>query len=418
MTNELEKSLSYFREMVTSRQGEKELLDFKGLVVGTFCNFVPDELVWAVGGRSIRLCGGDPQWEEMGGDLLSRHVCSVARATAGLPKMDPKLWARLDLLIAPAACDAKKKLAEAFGRDRPVHVMDVPAMKSDAAQAYWLGEVRRLAERIERAAGRKITRTALDKAMRLSMKRESLFRELLELQYGQQRVGVLMTGEQFHFVTGASFADEPARYTDQLQVLLKTLRDADAAGYRAGGADAPRVVLAGAPLIYPNFKLLQIIREAGGAVVADSSCSATQCFYQHLAPRDWSMKEMIRALAEKKLLPCMCPCFGAHEDRTVRLRELSRASKADGIIFHQLRTCALFAAESELLRRELEPDALPLLVVNTDYASSDTEPLRTRIEAFLEILSEGMGSPCHNSSYAEPCKDTTSRTHLGTRRTC
>jgi len=385
---ELDKSLSCFRELVTTRHGERELLDFEGLVVGTFCNFVPDELVWAVGGRSIRLCGGRPQWEEEGENLLSRHVCSVAKAAAGLPKMDTELWQRLDLLIVPAACDAKKKLAEAFGQKKSVHVMDVPAAKNDSAQAYWLGEIQRLAERIEQAAGQKITRIALDKAMKLSMKRESLFRELLELRYGQKKNGALMTGEQFQFVTGASFADEPSRYTDRLQTLLGALKDADSAGYCAAGPDAPRVMLAGAPLIYPNFKLLKIIQKAGAVVVADSSCAATQCFYQHLAPRDWSLREMVKALAEKKLLPCMCPCFGSFQDRMLRLRELLRISTADGIIFHQLRTCALFAAESEFLRREVEPEALPLLVVNTDYASSDTEYLRTRVEAFLEILKQ------------------------------
>jgi len=380
-------ALSYFHDVVASGQGERELLDFKGLVVGTACNFVPDELIWAVGGRTIRLCGGSAQGAEEGEKLLSRQICSVAASTAGLPRMEPELWERLDLLVIPAACDAKKKLAEVFSREKPVHVMDVPASKDSApSQAYWLGEVQRLVERIERTAGQKITRVDLGRALKLSVRREALFRELLELRYRQANDGPLLTGEQFQFVAGASFADDPERYTERLAALVPALKEADAGGYRAVGADAPRVVLAGAPLIHPNFKLLEIVHKAGGVVVADSSCSATQCFYQHLGPRDWSMKEMIKALAEKSLLPCMCPCFGGPEDRLDRLRELVRASRAEGIIFHQLRTCPLFAAESELLRRELEPDAVPLLVVNTDYAASDIEYLRTRIEAFLESL--------------------------------
>ncbi|MBL7039639.1 MAG: 2-hydroxyacyl-CoA dehydratase, partial [Pirellulaceae bacterium] len=201
--------------------------------------------------------------------------------------------------------------------------------------------------------------------------------------------GSLMTGEQFQFVTGASFADEPSRYTENLRTLVDVLRKAGAAGYQVAGADAPRVLLAGAPLIYPNFKLLEIIEKAGAVIVSDTSCTATQAFYQHLAPRDWSLREMLKALAEKKLLPCMCPCFGSFQDRMLRLRELLRVSKADGIIFHELRTCTLFAAEGEFLRRELEEGgSIPLLIVNTDYASSDKEYLRTRVEAFLEILGQ------------------------------
>lgn len=390
MTNhaELKSCLSYFREFVTSRQGERELVDFDGPVIGVSCNFVPDELVWAVGGRTVRLCGGDSQWQEEGENLLSRHVCPVATATAGLPQMDPQLWQRLDLLVIPASCDAKKTLAEVFGRDKPVHVMNVPAMKDDgAARAYWLDEVQRLVGRIEQVAGRKITRVELDKAVRLSMERESLFRELLELRYGQNGEGSPMTGGQFQFVAGASFADEPSRYTENLRTLVDVLRKAGAAGCQVAGAGAPRVLLAGAPLIYPNFRLLEIIEKAGATIVSDTSCTATQAFYQHLAPRDWSLREMLKALAEKKLLPCMCPCFGSFQDRMLRMRELVRVSKADGIIFHELRTCTLFAAEGEFLRRELEEgESIPLLIVNTDYASSDKEYLRTRVEAFLEIL--------------------------------
>jgi len=385
---DLHNSLSYFRDVLVTRRGERELLDFDGPVIGVSCNFVPDELVWAVGARTVRLCSGDSQWQEAGEDLLSRHVCPVATAMAGLPHMDPQLWERLDLLVIPASCDAKKKLAEVFGRDKPVHVMNVPVSKEDAsAQAYWLDEVYRLIGRIEQVAQKEITRVELNKALRLSMERESLFRGLLELRYGQNGDGSLITGEQFQWVTGTSFADEPLRYTEHLRTLVDVLRKAGEADYESADASAPRVLLTGAPLIYPNFKLLDIIEKAGAVIVSDTSCTGTQAFYQHLAPRDWSLREMIRALAEKKILPCMCPCFGSFQDRMLRLRELVRISRADGIIFHELRTCTLFAAESEFLLREFEEgESIPLLIVNTDYASSDREYLCTRIEAFLEIL--------------------------------
>lgn len=385
---ELSNCLSYFREVVTTRQGERELVDFEGPVVGACCNFVPEELAWAVGGRTIRLCGGSAQWEAAGEEFLARDACSVAKATAALPKMNTHLWDRLDLLVIPASCDSKKKLADVLRRLKAVHVMDVPAIKdSDSARRYWLNEVERLAERIEQVSGRRITRAALGHAVRLSMRRESIFRALLDLRHGSSSdEGVLLTGEQFQFVAGASFADEPSRYTDRLAALVEALQAAQRAGFHAVAPGAPRVMLAGAPLIYPNFKLLRIVQEAGAVVVADDSCAATHRLHQHLTPRDWSRRELLQALADKTLLPSMCPCFASSDDRLARIRELLRVSRADGIIYHQLRTCVLFAVESEILRRELEPEAVPLLVINTDYGPGDSEHLRTRIAAFLEML--------------------------------
>lgn len=384
---ELINCLSYFRESVTARRAEAELVGFDGPVVGTCCNFVPEELVWAVGGRTIRLCGGSADWEAEGEKVMPRDVCPVAKSMAALPKMDPRLWGRLDLLVIPGSCDAKMKLADILRRHKAIHVMDVPAVKdSEPARRYWQAEVERLAARIEQLVGRKTTRHALGEAVRLSMRRESLLRALLDLRHGNDGRGALLTGEQFQFVAGASFADEPSRYTDRLAKLVAALLEAQRAGYHAVGPGAPRVMLCGAPLIYPNFKLLNVIREAGAVVVADDSCAGTQRFYQHLAPRDWSRRELLKALADRALLASMCPCFASSDDRMSRIREMARISRADGIVYHQLRTCVLFAVESEILRHELAPAGLPLLVVDTDYSAGDTEQLRTRIAAFLEIL--------------------------------
>jgi benzoyl-CoA reductase/2-hydroxyglutaryl-CoA dehydratase subunit BcrC/BadD/HgdB len=384
---ELSNCLSYFREVLVTRRAERELVDFDGPVVGTYCNFVPEELVWAAGGRTIRLCGGSAQWEAAGEEFLARDICPAVKAAAALPKMDPELWDRLDLLVVPASCDAKRKLADTFRRRKAVHVMDVPAVRdSDSARHYWLGEVQRLAERIEQVFGRKITRVSLGRAVRLSMRRESVFRALVDLRHGAGDDGSLLTGEQFQFAAGASFADEPSRYADRLATLVEALQAARRAGFCAAQPGAIRVMLAGAPLIHPNYKLLRIIEEAGAVVVADDSCAGTHRLHQHLAPRDWSGRELLKALADKTLLPSLCPCFASSEDRMVRIRELIRASRAGGVIYHQLRNCALFAAESEILRRELQPEAVPLLVVNTDYGPGDTEYLRTRVQAFLEML--------------------------------
>jgi len=380
-------SLDYFRELVVSRSAERELADFDGKVVGTFCNFVPEELAWAVGGRAARLCGGSAEWEAAGEGAMSRDVCPAVKAAAALDKMDRQLWERLDLLVVPTSCDAKKKLADVFRRAKPVHVMDLPAIKdSEVSRRHWLGEVERFAARIEQVAARKITRATLAQAVRLSMRREELFRRLLTLRHTPCDGGAVLTGEQLLFVANASFADEPARYTDRLADLVAELEERHRRGRSVVPPGAPRVVLAGAPLIYPNYKLLRVVEEAGAVAVADDSCAGTHRLYLHLAPRDWSRRELMAALAEKTLLPCMCPCFSTSDDRVLRVKELARAAHADGVVYHQLRNCILFAVESEIFRRELMPDGLPLLIVNTDYSPEDTEQLRTRIEAFLEIL--------------------------------
>ena len=102
----LSNCLSYFRDVVTTRQGERELLDFEGPVVGTCCNFVPEELVWAVGGRTIRLCGGNAQWEAAG---ERREVAVPARWGAILKQSEVYKEKQGREAAAAAETEAKKR---------------------------------------------------------------------------------------------------------------------------------------------------------------------------------------------------------------------------------------------------------------------------------------------------------------------
>ena len=57
------KAMAYFDFVMSEVHGLriKELMDHKkngGKVVGTFCVYVPDEIIWAVNGISVGLCGG------------------------------------------------------------------------------------------------------------------------------------------------------------------------------------------------------------------------------------------------------------------------------------------------------------------------------------------------------------------------
>lgn len=384
--------LDYFRDILVSGSADRELLDHEGVVVGTFCNFVPEELVWAVGGRSIRLCGGRVDWEDAGEQVVSREVCSAVKSAAALPAMNPELWERLDLVVIPASCDGKKKLADVLARSKPVHVMDVPSTRGSAtSQQNWRREVERLAARIEKLAERKIGREGLDRVARMSERREEQFRRLLELRHQSSGGGALLLGEEFLFVANASFMDEPERYTDNLEALVAAAELGREGGFSRVPSGTLRIMLAGAPLIYPNYKLLRVIESAGAVVVADDSCAGTHRLYLHLAPRDSSRRSLLEALADRTLLPSMCPCFCASDDRVARVKELIRLSSADGVIYHQLHNCTLFAVDAHVLQPELQREGIPVLVIDTDQGPSDVDQITTRVEAFLEMLAGSVG---------------------------
>jgi benzoyl-CoA reductase/2-hydroxyglutaryl-CoA dehydratase subunit BcrC/BadD/HgdB len=117
-------------------------------------------------------------------------------------------------------------------------------------------------------------------------------------------------------------------------------------------------------------------------------CSGAQRLYHLTAPEEWTLRGMLRAAAERTLLPSTCPCFVGAADRLRRLAEVCQEYDVAGLVYHNLRMCLPFEAEAAAVRQLAQERGLALLQVQTDYAEADGEQLRTRVEAFRELLEE------------------------------
>lgn len=65
---------------------------------------------------------------------------------------------------------------------------------------------------------------------------------------------------------------------------------------------------------------------------------------------------------------------------------LAREYHVDGVIDANLKFCTLYDTEKSAVAKALEAEGVPCLGLETDYTDNDAEQLRTRIEAFVEML--------------------------------
>jgi benzoyl-CoA reductase/2-hydroxyglutaryl-CoA dehydratase subunit BcrC/BadD/HgdB len=146
--------------------------------------------------------------------------------------------------------------------------------------------------------------------------------------------------------------------------------------------------LTGAPLIWPNFKLLNLVEECAADIVADTLCSGVQGLFDPVVvdEKDWGA--LMRALASRYVFGSACPCFSSQGTRLSRVMDLVKEYKADGVLHHGLRLCQLFDIETYRVSQVLKAQKIPLINLRTDYSLEDTEQLRVRLEAFLETLGE------------------------------
>jgi len=175
------------------------------------------------------------------------------------------------------------------------------------------------------------------------------------------------------------------QWTAAMQRLNDELDERRREGRRVGGEGSPRILLAGSPAAFPNWKLPMLIEEMDAVIVADETCAADRFLYDPVGVTEGSMTEMVRAIAARLIMPCTCPSFSPNDDRIYRLRQMAKDFKIDGVIYHVLKGCLIYDFEVGRVERAMKELGIPLLRVETDYNPEDVEPLRTRIEAFVEM---------------------------------
>ena len=58
----------------------------------------------------------------------------------------------------------------------------------------------------------------------------------------------------------------------------------------------------------------------------------------------------------------------------------------DGVIFQRLKFCAIWSAETFMLRNNLKEESIPFLELEREYVLSGTGAMKTRVQTFMEIL--------------------------------
>ena len=197
-------------------------------VIGTFCVFVPEEIVLAANGIQVGLCAGAEAGKESAEKILPRNTCALIKSFVGfkLSRLCPYIES-CDLVVGETTCDGKKKAYEIFADYAPVYVMEIPQMKNACDRELWKAEVLRFKEKIEELTGVKITAAKLREAIRLVNDRRRALQRLNRLRAASP---VPISGRDVLLVNQISFYDDPVRFTANISKLCDELEDRVNAG--------------------------------------------------------------------------------------------------------------------------------------------------------------------------------------------
>ncbi|MCP4126353.1 MAG: 2-hydroxyacyl-CoA dehydratase [Gammaproteobacteria bacterium] len=362
---------------VQPRKGEK--------IIGTYCLFVPEELIYAAGGRPVRLCSGAYESVEIGEDYLPEVACPMVKSEIGFSALPVlSFFQQCEMLVMPASCDWKVKMAEILSEFAPVHMMDMPRVKEEeSSRAFWLEEVKRFVKRLEKVTGVRITRRRLKQSIQMIQRAQVEFHRFHRIR---KAIPPVITGRDALEVMNAYFYDHAEDWTAAVSKLNDELEERIRNKIQVAKIGAARIMLTGSPMVFPNWKVPTIIEEMDGVLVADEFCTSNRYLNDMVAVDEGTMSDMVHAIADRYLLPSTCPIFSNSVDRKDRLLQLIDDYQVEGVIYHILKGCHPYDVETKIIEKLMEERGVPMLKIETDYSPQDVEQLRTRIEAFQETL--------------------------------
>jgi benzoyl-CoA reductase/2-hydroxyglutaryl-CoA dehydratase subunit BcrC/BadD/HgdB len=318
------------------------------------------------------------------------EVCPVIRSTIGAKMVEfSPFLEQSDALISVLTCDGMTKLSEILSDYKTIWGMNVPRIK-DSTQSlrFWNDEIKQMKTQIEQFTGNKITRKSLKEAIELSHRATKAFRRLQDLRKGPP----VIMGRDAMLVNQTYVWDDKLRWTEKTEALCNELEARAQRKDWVCSPDTPRVMITGTPMFWPdNWKLPTLVEESNpqGIIVADEQCSGERILNDPVGVDEWSMDDMLNAIGERYLMASTCPCFTSkdgNEDRINWLLNKVKEWKVQGVIYYVVRGCMLYAMEYTRVKKALDKINVPVYYLDTEYTREDVGQMKTRVEAFLEML--------------------------------
>jgi benzoyl-CoA reductase/2-hydroxyglutaryl-CoA dehydratase subunit BcrC/BadD/HgdB len=359
-------------------------------VVGTFCVFVPDEVILASGAIGVGLCSGSQFWIEDGEKVLPRNLCPLIKAFVGakVSRTCP-YFQSCDMIVGETTCDGKKKAYEIVEEYMPVHVMELPQMKREKNYEQWKDEIKLFINKMEELTGNKVTVENLKKAIDLCNRKRRALKRLYDLR---KNTPSPISGLDALLVSQIAFLDDIERFIENTNKLCDELEERVKSLEPNG---KKRIMVTGTPMAIPNWKLHSIVESLDAEIVVEETCTGTRYFEGEVSTEGDTIDDLLNNLADR-YMNINCACFTPNEGRTEDIIRYAEEYNVDGVIYYNLSFCHTYAIEYKKVEKALKEKNIPMLNIETDYSEEDAGQIKTRVEAFLEMI--GSGKELHTVS--------------------
>jgi benzoyl-CoA reductase subunit C len=349
-----------------------------GKVVGYFCTYVPEEILYATDILPVRILGGhEPP------TLVTPYMidmwCPFSRDcfNQGLQGR----YDYLDGIMIAQSCLHARQAFSSWEINIPApwkYYLCMPqAVRSPAAKTFLRGELERFKEAVEGWAGKKITDQDLDRGIEIMNTNRQLLKEVYEFR---KLDAPALTGTEVMTMVWASLLMDKSEHNGLVRELLEILPDRKP--NRETGA---RLMMIGSENDDRAF-LEMVEQNLKATLVIEDHCTGSRYFWDEVIPKE----DRLQAISDRYCdrIPCPSKDYGMGEwqrKRFSHILKLAQDYRVQGAILMHQKFCDPHEMDTPSLRRYLESNGIPTCFLEFDV-SVPVGQFRVRVEAFIEQL--------------------------------
>ena len=344
-------------------------------IIGYFCTYVPEELLYAAGILPVRIMGSHEVQ-----DVTEPHIfamfCPFCRDC-----LAQGLKGRFDYLDGITIAQSCLHIRQAFSswqKHVPVdysYYLPMPHhVQSPHATPFLTKELAVFKQSLEEWLGKKIEDQAIDDAIEVYNRNRELLWRVYELRQGETPP---LTGEEAMEMVLSSQMVDKQDHNAALEKVLSRLSKREVA--RPTGT---RLMILGSE--DDDIEFINMVESCGATFVTDDHCTGTRYFWNNVKVDG----DRLAGLAARYVERVPCPT----KDWPVRTRvqhvlDLVKAYDVQGAIVMQQKFCDPHELDTPALTKALHDAGIKTLFLEFDV----TVPIgqfKVRVEAFLEMFQE------------------------------
>jgi benzoyl-CoA reductase/2-hydroxyglutaryl-CoA dehydratase subunit BcrC/BadD/HgdB len=342
--------------------------------IGFFCPYVPEELIYAAGGHPFRLMG-TPIKISHAQVHLPPYCCHLVKSS-----LESLLQGELHFLkgiVFTPSCDTMLGLSDIWALQKPFPIhfnLMIPShFNSGQSPVYLKAEIERFKHFLDSHIG-EITPQNLKASIQLF----NGVREFLKETYHRRREDASqLPGKAFAQIIRAGYLMDRSRYLELLKELLGALGE-------KSNDNKDRVPIYVTGNMTHSDTWFSLIEETGALIVRDDLCSGARTF-RFTVREDL---DPIEALTDRYFNSYFCPTkYMWAQAHVESLLKDVQDSEAKGVIFLLYKYCEDHFFDYPDLKVALESKGIPTLLLEVEDPSYSIGQLKTRIQAFVEMLS-------------------------------